>query len=320
MSRTTNGHLNRNLSDSNGAQNSDNRPLLRSFPRPSGYGTQYLTGSDEGNDASTSEKVKDYLMADVAVRWADLVLVVCFFVSGVIDAGAYNAYENFASMQTGNTVFAALGASNLPKGAPRLAWTKSVCSILSYILGSGLIATFHRAFGDRKRWVFAVSFLFQGILVVISAVLVSRGSSSGSPGSNDPGALMAIPADPGFRWADLIPIGLLSFQAAGKVVASRMLDYNAMPCVVLTTLYTDLASDPGLFTAGLTGNVNRNRRAGGAVFYFLGAVVGGAAAAHSIGFSGALWIAAGVHLGIVICWMLWRAEEEGKGEEEAQEI
>jgi len=219
--------------------------------------------------------------------------------------------------QTGNTIFAALGVSNLPVGAPRLAWTKSVCSILFYLLGSLVTATFHRTFGARKRWVLATSFSLQAVFILVAAFMVQRGSSSESPpGDRHPSlSTSIIPSDPGFPWADLIPIGLLSFQAAGKVVASRMLEYNALPCVVLTTLYTDLVSDPGFFSAGLWGNVQRNRRAGGAVAYFVGAVVGGAAAAHEIGFSGALWLAAGVHLGIVGAWMGWTGDEgEGEGD------
>ena len=178
-----------------------------------------------------------------------------------------------------------------------------------------MIAPFHRNFGPRKRWVLVVSFSVQAVCILISAILVQGGSSSESPGG-DRAFVTVLPSDPGFPWADLIPIGLLSFQAAGKVIASRMLEYNALPCVVLTTLYTDLISDPSFFSAGLFGNVQRNRRAGGAICYFAGAVVGGAAAAHQVGFTGALWLATGMHFGVVAAWLLWRADE-GKEDEEA---
>ncbi len=217
--------------------------------------------------------------------------------------------------QTGNTVFAALGVSNLPLGAPRLAWIKSVCSIVTFLLGSMVISLFHRKFGERKRWVLATSFLVQGALILVSAELVSGGHSSGSPGSGGRLLLLGLPADPGFPWADLLPIGLLSFQSAGKVITSRMLEYNGMPCVVLTTLFSDLISDPGLFTAGLTSNAPRNRRAGGAIFYFGGAVVGGACASHPFGFSGGLYVAGGIHILLAVTWLLWRAEPEDKSSE-----
>ena len=151
-------------------------------------------------------------------------------------------------------------------------------------------------------------------MIAMSAYLVQTGRSSDSPHSKGE-ELIPIPAHPGFPWTDLIPIGLLSFQAAGKVVASRVLEYNGLPCVVLTSLYTDLMSDPGLFTAGLTSNVQRNRRVGGAVFYFIGAVLGGFAAGSDIGFSGALWIAAILQFIVAAAWMLWPvAEDEDEDE------
>lgn len=148
----------------------------------------------------------------------------------------------------------------------------------------------------------------QAAMIAISAHLVQIGHSSGSP------IISGFPADPGFPWLDLIPISLLSFQAAGKVVASRVLQYNALPSVVLTILYNDLVSDPGLLTGGLMGNVGRNRRLGGLVSYVGGAVAGGAIVKSSAGFSGLLWTAAALKLVITLSWLLWRAEankEEG---------
>lgn len=152
-------------------------------------------------------------------------------------------------------------------------------------------------------------------MIAISAHMVQLGHSSGSP-VKKPSITGGFPADPGFPWLDLIPISLLSFQAAGKVVASRMLQYNALPTVVLTTLYNDLASDPGFFTGGLMGNVGRNRRIGGLFFYFGGAVAGGAFARGSPGFSGLLWTAAAIKTAIVFAWLLWREEAEQKEGEE----
>jgi hypothetical protein len=153
------------------------------------------------------------------------------------------------------------------------------------------------------------------LVTAITAVLVHSGSSSESPARpGEPSAQSGIPRDLGFPSMDLVSIGLLSFQAAGKVVASRVLGFNALPSVVLTTLYNDLASDPALFTAGLMGNVQRNRRFGGLVFYIFGALIGGVFARSSVGFAGALWFTAGIKVVIVIAWLFWR--EEGKDHDE----
>jgi hypothetical protein len=145
---------------------------------------------------------------------------------------------------------------------------------------------------------------------VVSGILVHQSHSSGAPGPE------FIPEDPGFPWIDLIPIALLAFQAAAKVIASRVLECGALPCIVLTTLYADLVSDPSFFSAGLFGNAQRNRRVSGALVYFVGAVLGGVAAATSIGFFGGLYIAAGLQVATAIAWLLWSADEPEEGEDE----
>ena len=64
----------------------EERPLLRSFPNPSGYGSSQIPVL-RTNHLSTSTKLKDHLTADISTRWAELILIVCFFISGIIDAG-----------------------------------------------------------------------------------------------------------------------------------------------------------------------------------------------------------------------------------------
>ena len=219
-------------------------------------------------------------------------------------------------MQTGNTIFAALGVSNLPVSSPRLAWTKSVTAIFAFLLGAAATSYFHRALGSRKRWVLAMSFGLQTLLVVFAALMVSHAFSAGSPVKHPSSGTAVLPADPGFRWGDLITVALLSFGAAGKIVASRVLNYNALPTVVLTTLMNDLMSDPSLFTAGLWDNIQRNRRLASLVLYFGGAASGGAVIRSTLGFSGLLWIAAGIKFCIAIAWLLWREDREDTENEE----
>lgn len=110
---------------------------------------------------------------------------------------------------------------------------------------------------------------------------------------------------------NLLPITLLSFQSAGKVVASRVLQHTQLPTIVISVLYTDLVSDPSFFSGGLLGNGPRNRRLGGVIFYFAGAVLGGVFASSRFGFLGALWVAAIVKGVIVLAWVGW-SEERGE--------
>ncbi len=108
------------------------------------------------------------------------------------------------------------------------------------------------------------------------------------------------------NWTDLVPISLLAFESAGQVVASRVLKYNEIPTVVLTSLIADLMSDAHLLTAGIFDDVKRNRRVA-AVFMLLGgAICGGVFTKGWIGFAGAIWIAASIKGIMVIAWLIWR--------------
>ncbi|KAK4554708.1 hypothetical protein LTR86_008210 [Recurvomyces mirabilis] len=297
-------------------------PLLRTPTRhyesflanPHGVKKSRRHKTNNGNSRSWS----DYLNTKITTRYTDLVLIFCFGVSGMIDSGAYNAYTCFMNssciLQTGNTIFAALGVSNLPAQQPRYAWTKSVASILAYLFGALVFSNFHRFVGERKRWAFASSFLVQAGVTLIAAILVGNRSVSGSPVS-PPFSASTIPEDPGFPWTDLIPIALLAFQASGKVAASRILGWNGLPTVVLTSLYSDFMGDPGLL-AGPFANATRNRRLAAIIFYFGGAVAAGPLVKSGPGFSGLLYVAVGMKFGVVLSWILWPEEKEEQGDEE----
>jgi hypothetical protein len=176
--------------------------------------------------------------------------------------------------------------------------------------GAFFFSLVHRSFGQRKRWVLGLSFTLQALMTAAGAALITTQHASDSPVKKP--SVLALPADPGFPWIDLVPIGLLAFQASGKVTASRVLQLNALPTVVLTTLYNDLMGDPGLFTGGLLANVQRNRRLGGVVFYFGGAVAAGPLVKSTLGYGGLLWIAAGVKMLIAGAWLIWREEVESE--------
>ncbi|GAB7364505.1 hypothetical protein MBLNU230_g5314t1 [Neophaeotheca triangularis] len=256
-------------------------------------------------------RLKTHLNTSITPSWTDLILVTCFFIAGLVDSGAYNAYETFTSMQTGNTVFAALGVSDLPVSAPKGAYLKSLTSIFSFIAGAMLFGTAHRYFGGRKRWVLMCSFGLQAAAVIVAAEMVRVGKSSDSPVKRPSLLLMGREGEdfPGFPLIDLVPIGLLSFQASGKVTLSRVVGFTALPAVVLTTLFNDLASDPFL-TAGLFSNVQRNRRAGSVAMYLGGAILGGWFARSQFGFVGALWTSAIVQFVIMILWVFWKEEQQ----------
>ncbi|EJT71094.1 hypothetical protein GGTG_12115 [Gaeumannomyces tritici R3-111a-1] len=241
-----------------------------------------------GNGNSTPKKsVRQKLTVDVRRDWADLVLLFCYIITGLLDSSSISIWGSFVSMQTGNTVYIGLGLA-APSESTR--WVKSLTSLGFFCIGSFFFSRFHRAFGPKKRWVLVTSFAVQAALCTAAAVILTFGPAAGA---HD------------ITWNVLVPIALIAFQSCGQAVTSRALKYNALTSVVLTSIYCDLFSDPALF--GLY-NAERNRRAAAPLLLLFGAFCGGLMAHSSFGIAGALWTAAMLKTFIVIAWFIWPSE------------
>lgn len=247
--------------------------------------------------------------------WADVVLLLCYIITGLLDSSSISIWGSFVSMQTGkmmlpsvfldvkykiqdrltwmlstgNTVYIGLGLA-APSESTR--WIKSGTSLLSFCLGSFCFSRFHRHFSPARRWVLCASFLAQMLFIAGAALILTFGPAS---------------TKDDVTWNVLIPIALIAFQSCGQAVTSRALKYNALTSVVLTSIYCDLFSDPLLFAAP-TQNAERNRRVAAPVLLLSGAIIGGLFAHSSFGIAGALWTAVLLKLIAVICWFLWPAE------------
>ncbi|UNI23316.1 hypothetical protein JDV02_009146 [Purpureocillium takamizusanense] len=238
------------------------------------------------------------LRAEVSRSWADLVLLLCYIVTGLLDSASTQVWGAFVSMQTGNTVYVGLGLASLayPPTSPRL--YKSGVSLLSFCVGSFFFARFHRFFSPKRRWVLCVSFGAQALFTVAAACIVTFAPGPSSGGDKD---------DSVVDWTVLVPLALVAFQSCGQAVTSRALKYNALTSVVLTSIYCDLFSDQDLFALH---NVERNRRAAAPLLLLLGAVAGGVFSHSPVGIGGALWTAAAIKASMVVMWFFWPAEPE----------
>ncbi|KAL6248615.1 hypothetical protein RBB50_004870 [Rhinocladiella similis] len=233
--------------------------------------------------------LSEYLKEDIDKRWADIMLLLSYIITGLLDSSAVFIWGSFVSMQTGNTVYTGLGLIEPTKGTR---WIRSLISIASFCLGSFCFARFHRYFSPKRRWVLMASFGFQLLLVVIAGIVVTIDKQS----END------------LRWEVLVPLAFVAFQSSGQAVVSRALQYNSLTSVVLTSIYCDLFSDP-LLLAGLTQNVERNRRAAAPLLLLAGAIFGGLWAHSPVGLAGALWTAAALKVVNICAFFLWRAEK-----------
>jgi uncharacterized membrane protein YoaK (UPF0700 family) len=253
---------------------------------------------------------KQIMMVNVHRDWADVVLLLCYIITGLLDSAAISTWGSFVSMQTGscmttaqnhpykltrdhvgNTVYIGLGLA-APTESRR--WIKSSVSLISFCIGSFCFSRFHRYFSPSRRWVLCMSFLVQMALIIVAASILTWGPKAADAGND-------------ITWNVLVPIALVAFQSCGQAVTSRALKYNALTSVVLTSIYCDLFSDAELFAMY---NVERNRRVGAPLLLLLGAVMGGWLARSPISTAGVLWIAAGLKCCVVLSWFLWPAAEE----------
>ncbi|KAK6088441.1 DUF1275 domain-containing protein [Seiridium cupressi] len=220
-------------------------------------------------------------------------LLVCCFVTGLTDGTLYKAYGTFVSMQTGNTIFVALGTSgqnNKPFG-----WARSLCSIGCFTIGCLTFARLHKLIGGaRLRRTVFLSFLLQTICVVVTAAIIQGGIIDGSyPSSRDPNDV---------NFTELAAVALLSFQAAGQIVNSRGLGVSEVPTVVITSLLCDLISDEQLLVR-FDRNAKRNRRAIAFVLTLLGAICGGWISKATGAVQPSLWFVAALKGAITAGWL-----------------
>ena len=242
------------------------------------------------------QRSRAYFSHTISTQHASVPLLVCCLISGLIDSVAYNAWSAFISMQTGNTVFLGLGASNQPLSKP-YGWAKSLVSIACFFVGCVCFSRAMRARGrGTTRGALLASFTVQAALMLVAAGLVQ-------------GKVVPVPigarGDPDF--IELLPIGLLAFQGGGQFVASRLLGFSEIPTVVLTSVYCDLGMDEKLLEKK---NDKRNHRVGAVVFILLGAIAGGWINRSQAGMATAVWVSGGLKLGIAVAWVFWKREEQ----------
>ncbi|KAF3769324.1 hypothetical protein M406DRAFT_337558 [Cryphonectria parasitica EP155] len=265
-----------------------------------------------------SRRRRHKIFDDIDPAHSDAPIIACCFVSGLCDSVAFNASNVFVSMQTGNTIFLALGTAHLPYGASTL-WLKALVSIAAFWAGCFCFGQTRRI-GNKRKSTLALSFLVQSLLILISAAVAQAGSvpafAIGSLGSDASEILLKSYET---NAMSLIPLSLMAFQFGGQIVTSRVLGFNEVPTNVLTSLYCDLLSDPLLF-APAGANVKRNRRLTAIVLMIAGAILGAWLQRSRAGMPAALWIAGAVKMVIAVAWAAWKPKQKLSGEKAAGRV
>ncbi|KAJ0417423.1 DUF1275 domain protein [Aspergillus carlsbadensis] len=257
------------------------------------------------HSARPLERLRTHLKTELNPQHADLLLLLCYTITGLLDSSAVFIWGSFVSMQTGNTVYLGLGVSGLDESGRSQRWLKSLISIASFCIGSFFFALLHHSrwfFGSpRQRGALVFSFVLQMACVAGAATIVTLEEQSKS--------------DP-LTWKIAVPLSLVAFQSSGQAVTSRVVGYSSLTSVVLTSIYCDLFSYPALaLTTTSSGGGGRGkkadewRRLGAVLALFAGILAGGLWAKSEVGLKGALWTAVLLKGGIAGAWMVWRGEE-----------
>lgn len=270
------------------------------------------------------ETTTKHMYEEIDSHWTTAVIVVCFFVTGIVDSCAYQTYGCFTSLQTGNTIFLALRLSNQPANRHPFAYTKSIMSIACYCLGGLFFNILHRVPTELSnpkvklhRWTMFGSFIVQSALLIASAGLSQSGYTSTMPAKADDFSSGSPRHPTAFdNYLDLLPIGFLAFEAAGQVCLSRVLMVNDLPTIVVSTLYHDFVSDALSWPKSWKARDSKRgwfwsqkkqaRRLVCIAALFFGAVVAGFVYASKGGMPAALWIAAGSKCIISVCFCCWK--------------
>ncbi|EMC97912.1 hypothetical protein BAUCODRAFT_407423 [Baudoinia panamericana UAMH 10762] len=244
------------------------------------------------------------ILGPVVKDHGDVPLLVCCFVTGLVDAASFRNFGMFVGMQTGNTVILGLSTAGLP--ANPHAWLTTLISIITFLIGAFLTfrsSKYIAPEGPTRNRLWASSlFMGQALLILLSAALATpRGLIPQLPGgtsrySEDPTDVIR-----NIRIVSLIPP--LSFQSGMQIASSRLLGFNELPVNVITSTYCDIMGDYKLLALN---NVRRNRRVGAVILLLIGAIISGWLLRSEGGLMSVLWIAGGLKFGTAIamfCFM-----------------
>ncbi|QKX53736.1 uncharacterized protein TRUGW13939_00816 [Talaromyces rugulosus] len=246
---------------------------------------------------STSELLRKHFSNIIDTQGGDLLLLFCYLITGILDSSAVFMWGSFVSMQTGNTIYLGLGIT----GAGQIGrWQKSAVSIASFCLGSQAFAAWHRFFPERRRWVMCVSFALQTTCIIVAAIIVILNPD----GNSQP------------FWLEYGPLAIIAFQSGGQAVISRVLSFNTLTSVVLTSIYCDFFASPTLLSVHALSRKEQLQRAGAILSLVTGAVCGGFLVRTSAGFVSALWVAAFLKGVAMIALVFWKAEKPTTDEAE----
>ncbi|KAF5349167.1 hypothetical protein D9756_009465 [Leucocoprinus leucothites] len=258
-----------------------------------------LSGSDLERGQNNNLSLWQYLLKDVDPKQTTGPLAAYCFMTGYIDVISFSAIFVWCGFQTGNFAQLAIALARLFEGAPGFrdmsfhkADQQALCSLISFQLGA-----FFGRLGDRigphKRiWLILGTFV-QALLTMAGAIAFWKSGQPGISGERD------LPA-----WTNALTFVGLAFISASlgvQGIVGKRLNTQFGTTIVLTTVWVELFTDPGLFNIRKR-ILSRDHRLIAASALFIGAFVGRAILAK-LGTAGALGVAVGFRVLMSFQWI-----------------
>ncbi|KAJ5965595.1 hypothetical protein N7481_012309 [Penicillium waksmanii] len=209
-----------------------------------------LSISDSEKDRKPS--FREFLDEDIAEDiLLESELLLLSFATGIQDAAAWPDYMCFASNQTGNTLFLAIGVAGLAHDA--FSFANIGVSLSLFIAGGFIMGQLGNYFGVRRRLWLLISNFIQTALVFCALMI-----QYAWPIQRDGPAALAV-------------IACLAFSSGAQVAMARSLKITEITTAMATAAFIDVVIDPSLTKIK---NRLRNRRVMFLVMLTLGCFVG----------------------------------------------
>lgn len=190
------------------------------------------------SETSRKSRLKEFLDEDICEDiLLESELLLLSFATGIQDAAAWPDYMCFASNQTGNTLFLAIGVAGLTRDA--YSFPNIGVSLSLFVAGGLVMGQLGNYFGVRRRLWLLISNLVQTALVFCALII-----QYSWPIKRDGPAALAV-------------IASLAFSSGAQVAMSRSLKVTEITTAMATAAFIDVVIDPSL--ANLRNRL-RNRR------------------------------------------------------------
>ncbi|KXN83292.1 hypothetical protein AN958_01625 [Leucoagaricus sp. SymC.cos] len=215
------------------------------------------------------------------------------------DVISFSAIFVWCGFQTGNFAQLALALARLFEGPPgfrdtsfHIADQQALCSLLSFQLGA-FFGRLGDKIGPHKRiWLIFGTFM-QAVLTMAGAIAFWKSGEPSISGARD---------DP--AWHNVLTFVGLAFMSASlgtQGIVGKRLNTQFGTTIVLTTVWVELLTDPGLFQIRKR-VMSRDHRLIAAISLFLGAFIG-RAILGKLGTAGALGVAVGFRVLMSLQWI-----------------